>query len=88
MHPNGAQDTDVPHMIVVVDGDTVLDGDLDGWTEAGPEAIQAALKPGAKRDPWMTAILFEVAQAVASNEGRTIHVTTMTRSWTLTVETP
>lgn len=78
----------MPHMLVVVDGDTLLDGDLDAWSKAAPESIQAALRPGVQPQAWMRAILLEVAQAAAANEDRTIKVTTMTNSWTLTVETP
>lgn len=71
------------HVRVIVNGETLLDEDLDAWQATPPDAFKDALKPGAKPEPWMTAILVTMADAALRGISVTIEAAHEPGRWAL-----
>lgn len=71
------------HIKVVIDGQTVVDGDAGYWSANPPEILEQQLRDNARPALWMRALLLCVADAAMTNRDCTIEVTTHSGGWKL-----
>lgn len=74
------------HTRITIDNNVVLNSDLGDWQQQPPDFVQAQLRPGAKPQPWMKALLVTMAEAAATDQPLTANITTRAGGWTLAVD--
>jgi hypothetical protein len=70
---------------LVVNGQTLMDGDLGEWRHKPPTSVQHLLQPGKKPQPYMQAALMALMEAAIKDVDTTIKVRTKARGWTIDV---
>ena len=63
-----------------------IDGDLGEWTSEPPEFLSRQLKPGAKPQPYMQAILLAVTHAVMTDRSVVIDAFHRSNRWNINVQ--
>jgi hypothetical protein len=78
------------HMTITIDGKVLLRGDLDKRKKMPPslqQYLQQYAKPGAKREPWVPALMAAIMDATVTSTPTTVTVKTHTTGWTVAVDT-
>ena len=74
------------HIRVILDGNTIMDGDPGEWTAKPPAITDLELRAkSANPEPWVQ-ILTTFARAAVAGRDATITATTRDTGWTLDVE--
>ncbi len=77
----------MPHLLITVDGAEWMNAHTDrgrGATQL-PAELASYLQPGARPEPWMKAVIFTTAEAVANDQDLRIDVTTKEQGWVMDV---
>lgn len=64
------------HIRIVIDKETLFDDKLDAWQAAPPDQFKDMVKPDAKPEPWMKAIMIVMADAAMTRDSVSIEATT------------
>lgn len=70
---------------LAVDGEVVFDDTLDEWKFTPPDYFRDAIKPDAKPEPWLKAIMIVMADAALTNSSVRIEATTGS-TWSIRVQ--
>lgn len=73
------------HAVLIVDGQTLLDHQLDQWHQPPPQFADL-IKPGSSQQPWMTAAMTVLAQYLIKDQPITVTVTTHPTGWHMHVQ--
>lgn len=76
----------MPHISVTVDGRPLMDADTERGASSLPQELAAYLRPGARPEPWMKAVLFAIGEAAMNGQDLRADVTTKPRGWALDVD--
>lgn len=77
----------MPHLLVTVDGREWMNAHTDrgqGATQL-PAELASYLQPGARPEPWMKAVIFTIAEAVANDQDLRVEVTNKPQGWAVEV---
>ena len=66
----------MPRYVITVDGDRILDKDLNQYQRQDPDVMRKFLKPGAQQDPWSMAVLAVFIKAMTDGLPVGINITT------------
>jgi hypothetical protein len=77
----------MPHVILTIDGNTIVDAPLDTWHEAQPDNVMALLNPQtAKHDPWSKPLMMVLWDAIMNDQPTAITIASNGSGWVLDVE--
>ena len=68
-----------------LDEELLFDGDLDAWQATPPDQFKDMIKPDAKPEPWMKAIMIVMADAAMTGNSVGIDATTGESVWSMEV---
>lgn len=71
---------------VVIDGKCEFDGELGEWVSTPPDFVKDLIKPGAKPQPHMKAIMLALTDALMLQQTVSIEAKTWIDGWSITVE--
>lgn len=73
------------HMRVRIDECVVFDDSLDMWQATSPDYFKDLIKPDARPEPWLKAIMIVMADAVLTGQDVSIEAVTGEGKWSMEV---
>ena len=73
------------HMRICIDDNVVFDDSLDVWQATPPDYFKDLIRPDAKPEPWLKAIMIVMADAAMTGQSVSIEATTGPSWWSMEV---
>jgi len=70
---------------IVIDNEKVFDGELEQWQATPPDYFRDRIRPDAKPEPWLKAIMIVMADAALTNQSVSIEAITGPSWWSIEV---
>ena len=64
------------HIRIVIDNEVLFDDNLKAWQASPPDQFRDMIKPDAKPEPWMKAIMIVMTDAAMTGDSVSIEATT------------
>ena len=64
------------HVRICIDEEVLFDDDLNAWQATPPDQFRDMIKPDAKPEPWLKAIMVAMADAALTGDSVSIEATT------------